>query len=54
MALTANRELNRYVDQELRSFPVAASQHVWKGALVGVDRSTGYVQFLGRVVDPAS
>jgi hypothetical protein len=46
MALTANRELNRYVDQELRTFPVSASEHIWKGALIGVDRSTGYVRNL--------
>lgn len=46
MALTANRELNRYVDQELRTFPVGASQHIYKGALVGVNRSTGYVRQL--------
>lgn len=46
MALTANRELNRYVDQELRSFPVAASEHVWKGAFVGIDRGTGHVRNL--------
>jgi len=46
MALTANRELNRFVDQELRSFTVAASAHVWKGALVGVERSTGHVRNL--------
>jgi hypothetical protein len=41
MALTANRDLNRYVDQELRSQPVAAGEHIWKGALVGIDRTTG-------------
>lgn len=46
MALSANRELNRYVDQELRSFSVAASEHIWKGAFVGVDRATGYVRNL--------
>src|SRR5262245_19446171 len=46
MALTANRELNRYVDQELRAFPVAASTHIWKGAIVGVQRSTGFVRNL--------
>lgn len=46
MALTANRELNRYVDQELRTFSVAASAHIWKGALVGVDRSSGHVRNL--------
>ncbi len=46
MALTANRELNRYVDQELRSYPVAAAEHLYKGAFVGVERSTGYVRNL--------
>ncbi len=46
MALTASRELNRYVDQELRTFPVGASEKVWKGAMVGVDRSTGHVRNL--------
>lgn len=46
MALTANRELSRYVDQELRSFPVAAGANVRKGALVGVQRSTGFVRGL--------
>lgn len=46
MPLTANRELNRYVDQELRAMPVAASEHIWKGALVGINRSTGYVRNL--------
>jgi len=44
VALTANRELNRYVDQELRSFGVAASEHVYKGAIVGLDRATGYAR----------
>jgi hypothetical protein len=46
MALTANRELSRYVDQELRTLPVAAAEHIWKGALVGLDRSTGNVRNL--------
>ncbi|HWL94462.1 MAG TPA: hypothetical protein VNT79_13115 [Phycisphaerae bacterium] len=46
MALTANRELNRYVDQELRSFSVAAAAHVYKGAFVGFERSTGHVRNL--------
>ncbi|MBN2560659.1 MAG: hypothetical protein JXQ75_06990 [Phycisphaerae bacterium] len=46
MALTANRELNRYVDQELRTFPVKASEHIWKGALVGIDRGSGDVRNL--------
>lgn len=46
MAITTNRELNRYVDQELRSFPVAATTHIYKGAIVGVDRASGYVRNL--------
>lgn len=37
MALTANAEVGRYVDQELVSFPVGAAQHIYKGGLVGVD-----------------
>ncbi len=36
MALTANREVDHYVDQELRSLPAAASTKVYKGALVGI------------------
>jgi hypothetical protein len=34
------------VDQELRTFPVAASAHIYKGALVGMERSTGFVRNL--------
>jgi hypothetical protein len=36
MALTASRELERYVDQELRALPVKAGVRVYKGALVGL------------------
>jgi hypothetical protein len=43
MALTANRALDHYVDQELRSLPVAASQHVFQGAVVGIT-SGGYAR----------
>ncbi len=43
MALTANREVDHYIDQELRSFQVAAAKHFYKGALVGL-ASTGYAQ----------
>lgn len=35
-ALTANREVDRYVDQELRALPVKASTHIYKGAFVGL------------------
>jgi len=37
MALSANRELNRYVDQELRTLPVKASAHIYKGGFVGLN-----------------
>ncbi len=43
MALTVNRDVDHYVDQELRSFAVAASSHIYKGAFVGVNAS-GYVR----------
>ncbi len=46
MALTANRELNRYVDQELRSYGMAAEAVVHKGAFVGIDRASGLVRLL--------
>jgi hypothetical protein len=45
MALTANRELDRYVDQELRRYGVAASAHVFKGGFVGLNAS-GYARAL--------
>jgi len=36
MALSANRDLDHYVDQELRSFKVAAGAHIHKGGFVGL------------------
>ena len=42
MALTANRDLDRYVDQELRALPVKTGVHIYKGAFVGL--SGGYAQ----------
>ncbi len=42
MALSANRELDHYVDQQLRSFKVADAEHVYKGALLSVEAG-GYV-----------
>ncbi len=44
MALSANREVDRYVDQELRSFRVAAGARVFKGGFVGL--SGGYARAL--------
>ena len=43
MALTENRDLDHYIDQELRTFAVAASSHIYKGAMVGLD-SNGYAR----------
>jgi hypothetical protein len=43
MALTENREVEHYVDQELRSLPVAADVHIYKGALLGLT-SGGYLR----------
>ncbi len=42
MALTANREVDRYVDQELRTLPVKSGAHVYKGSFVGL--SGGYAR----------
>jgi hypothetical protein len=36
MALTANRDVDRYVDQELRSLPVKGGAHIFKGGFVGL------------------
>jgi len=43
MALTKNRDVDHYVDQELRTLQVAAAKHIYKGAIVGVN-SSGYAQ----------
>ena len=43
MALTVNREVDHYVDQELRSFQIGAGKNIFKGALVGL-AGTGYAQ----------
>ncbi len=44
MPLTANAELGRYVDQELRLYPVRGGAHIFKGAFVGLHRASGYVR----------
>ncbi len=43
MPLTANRNVDHYIDQELRTFQVGANKRLFKGALVGLS-STGYAQ----------
>jgi len=42
--LSANVEIDRFVDQELREFPVAAAVYIYKGALVGLHPVTGYLK----------
>lgn len=37
MALTANRDVAHVIDQELKSYPVAAGAHIYKGGFVGLD-----------------
>lgn len=43
MALTKNRDVDHYVDQELRTLQVGGAKNVFKGALLGVS-SAGYAQ----------
>jgi len=46
MALTADREVVFYASQELIDFPVDDNVKIYKGALVGRNRSTGYARSL--------
>ncbi len=43
MPLTADRQVDRYLDRRLRSFQVKASTTIFKGSLVGLD-SNGYAR----------
>ncbi len=45
MPLTSNREVDHYIDQELRRFQVLASAQVYKGSFVGIT-SAGYARAL--------
>ena len=49
MALTANRDVDHYVDQEIRSLPVAGTVHIYKGALLA-SGPTGYAQAASGVL----
>lgn len=46
MALSANRELVFYATQELIALPVDDNASIYKGALVGRNRATGYARAL--------
>jgi hypothetical protein len=59
MALTANRNLDHYVDQTLRTLKVGGGERIFKGSLVSVD-SSGYAaplaageKFVGIAYDEA-
>jgi len=43
MALTKNRDVDHYVDQELRTLQVGAAKRIFKGGFVGLS-SAGYAQ----------
>jgi hypothetical protein len=36
MALTANRDVDRFVDQELRTMPVKGGAHIFRGGFLGM------------------
>jgi len=39
MALTANRDVDHFVDQEIRRYPMAAGARIFKGGFVGLNSS---------------
>jgi hypothetical protein len=43
MALSANREIPHYIDQELREYPVEAAKKIFKGALTSFS-ADGHLQ----------
>ncbi len=59
MALTENRDVDHYIDQEIRTLRVAGAAHIYKGAFVGL-AETGYARpllagdkFVGLAYDEA-
>jgi hypothetical protein len=44
MTLSTDLNLNRYVDQQMRTLAVKGGTFIYRGALVGLDRSIGYVR----------
>jgi hypothetical protein len=44
MALSANRDVNFYTSQELIEIPLDDDVNIYKGALVGLNSSTGYAR----------
>jgi hypothetical protein len=46
MASSSDANINRYVDQQLRTLAVKASTTIYRGSLVGLDRASGYARAL--------
>ncbi len=44
MALSANQDVDHYVDQELRSVLFKGGVHIYKGAFVVIEESSGYAK----------
>lgn len=44
MTLSSDININRYVDQQLRTLAVKAATILYRGSLVGLDRATGYAR----------
>jgi hypothetical protein len=44
MTLSSDVNINRYLDQQLRTLAVKSATTIYRGALVGLDRATGYAR----------
>ena len=44
MTLSSDVNINRYLDQQLRTLAVKAATIIYRGALVGLDRATGFAR----------
>lgn len=44
MASSSDANINRYVDQQLRTLAVKASTTIYRGSLIGLDRAGGYAR----------
>lgn len=53
MSLSAETNIARYLDQELRTFPVKASTTIYRGGIVGIDRVSGCIRPLTSTDKPA-
>jgi len=44
MTLSSDININRYLDQQLRTLAVKSATTIYRGSLVGLDRTTGYAR----------